>query len=90
MKHNINGRLWGIGQFIFWLILIPWIIIIIPLNYYYETHTAPDWLANLYRQDWIKWINDNNVNNCSFFTGSSNVDRMAINAPNHSATYKDQ
>ena len=47
----------GAIQLIFWLIMIPWIIITIPLDLYYTSplHEAPTWLAVIFEQSWIDW-----------------------------------
>ncbi|UYP47289.1 hypothetical protein NEF87_003574 [Candidatus Lokiarchaeum ossiferum] len=55
MKRNIYGRIWGIGQILFWVILIPWTILTMPLNLYYESHVAPTWLAKIYGLPWVGW-----------------------------------
>ena len=47
----------GAIQLVFWLIMIPWIIITIPLDLYYTNplHEAPSWLAVIFEQSWIDW-----------------------------------
>ena len=57
MKRFIYGQIMGGIQLIFWLIMIPWIIITIPLDLYYTNplHEAPTWLAVIFEQSWIDW-----------------------------------
>lgn len=55
MKRNIYGRIWGGGQIVFWTILIPWTILTMPVNLYYEDRTPPTWLAKIYDLPWVGW-----------------------------------
>jgi len=55
MRYHIMGRIWGAGQLLFWIILIPWIILTIPLCLFYENHITPDWLQKIYDLPWVGW-----------------------------------
>jgi len=50
MLKQKYGRFIGFGQILFWLIVIPWIIITIPLNLYYMQSDIipPSWLEAIY------------------------------------------
>ena len=51
MLEQKYGRLIGLGQIIFWLIVLPWMIITIPLNLYYlqSDNVPPSWLEAIYK-----------------------------------------
>jgi hypothetical protein len=57
MRRFIYGQIMGAIQLIFWLIMIPWIIITIPLDLYYTNplHEATAWLAAIFEQSWVDW-----------------------------------
>ena len=50
MLKQKYGRIIGFGQIIFWLIVLPWMIITIPLNLYYiqSDKIPPSWLEAIY------------------------------------------
>ena len=50
MLEQKYGRFIGFGQILFWLIVLPWMIITIPLNLYYiqSDNIPPSWLEAIY------------------------------------------
>ena len=57
MLKQKYGRFIGFGQIIFWLIVLPWIIITIPLNLYYEQsgNIPPSWLETIYSLEFFSF-----------------------------------
>jgi len=51
------GRLIGFGQILFWLIVLPWMIITIPLNLYYlqADKIPPSWLEAIYKVEFFSF-----------------------------------
>lgn len=47
----------GFLQLMFWLIMIPWIILTIPVDLYYtlSNNVPPNWLNLILQQPWIDW-----------------------------------
>ncbi len=56
-KRFIYGKLWGLFQMIFWAFMSVWIIIILPLGYYYSnpSHVAPSYLQKVYDIKFFDW-----------------------------------
>lgn len=57
MLEQKYGRFIGFGQIIFWLIVLPWIIITIPLNLYYEQsgNIPSSWLEAIYSVEYFSF-----------------------------------
>ena len=57
MLEQKYGRLIGFGQIIFWLIVLPWMIITIPLNLYYlqSDNIPPSWLEAIYSVEFFSF-----------------------------------
>ncbi|MHA1519972.1 MAG: hypothetical protein ACTSRK_07285 [Promethearchaeota archaeon] len=55
MKTHIMGRIWGGLQLGFWVIMIPWIILSVPIDLYGETHTVSPFLRNILDHPWVSW-----------------------------------
>ncbi len=57
MKYFIYGRIMGALQLLFWIVMIPWIILTIPIALYYEqsARVPPLWFENILSQSWIDW-----------------------------------
>lgn len=57
MLKQKYGRFIGFGQILFWLIVLPWIIITIPLNLYYEQsgNIPPSWLETIYSVEFFSF-----------------------------------
>ncbi|MHA1672709.1 MAG: hypothetical protein ACTSYI_03695 [Promethearchaeota archaeon] len=49
------GRIWGGLQLGFWIIMIPWIILSIPVDLYGETHTVSPGLREILDLSWVDW-----------------------------------
>ncbi|QEE15365.1 hypothetical protein DSAG12_01190 [Promethearchaeum syntrophicum] len=57
MLEQKYGRFIGFGQILFWLIVLPWMIITIPLNLYYmqSDNIPPSWLETIYEVDFFNF-----------------------------------
>ena len=57
MLEQKYGRFIGFGQIIFWLIVLPWMIITIPLNLYYlQSDNIPSsWLEAIYSVEFFSF-----------------------------------
>ena len=57
MLEQKYGRFIGFGQIIFWLIVLPWMIITIPLNLYYmqSDNIPPSWLEAIYNVEFFNY-----------------------------------
>lgn len=57
MARFIYGKIMGAIQLIFWIILIPWIILTIPVDLFYTTtsNIPPSWLQVILDETWIDW-----------------------------------
>ena len=57
MLKQKYGRFIGYGQLIFWIIVLPWMIITIPLNLYYTQtkNKPPSWLESIYRIEFFNF-----------------------------------
>ncbi len=57
MLKQKYGRFIGFGQIIFWLIVLPWMIITIPLNLYYlqSDKIPPSWLEAFYKVEFFSF-----------------------------------
>jgi len=47
--------MWGIMQVVGWAVLIPWFIITMPADLYYETHPIPPALTPFFTNNFIDW-----------------------------------
>ena len=57
MLEQKYGRFIGFGQIIFWLLVLPWMIITIPLNLYYlqSDNIPPSWLETIYNVEFFNY-----------------------------------
>ncbi|MCF2142054.1 MAG: hypothetical protein K9W44_18540 [Candidatus Lokiarchaeota archaeon] len=55
MRKHIYGRLWGVIQLGFWIIMIPWILISIPLDLWYETSQHSNYFSDFFLSPWVDW-----------------------------------
>src|SRR6056297_489376 len=56
-KTHRAGQLWGLFQILIWMFLIPWIIIVLPLDLYYSNPTieTPAALERVYDVPFFDW-----------------------------------
>ena len=56
MKRFIYGRAMGYIQLIFWIIMIPWIILTIPVQLFLsQTGIQIPWLNSIFNLSWVDW-----------------------------------
>jgi hypothetical protein len=55
MKKHIYGRIWGVLQLGFWVIMIPWTILSVPIDLYAEHHAVAPWLQQIFALPWVDW-----------------------------------
>lgn len=55
MTKHLYGKIWGILQLGFWIIMIPWIILAIPVDLYIESHSVSPQIAQFFAHAWLDW-----------------------------------